>query len=170
MTEPAAIPGYTIAGVALRGVVSAVPEQRVTNEHFESDFSADDIRDVIKMIGVEARHWTADGQTTADLCRGAAARLLARLAWDPASVDALIFVSQTPNQRLPATACELHGELGLSPHCQAFDVGMGCSGYAYGLWLGSALIAAGCRRVLLLAGDTSSRMIDPKDRGTALLF
>ncbi len=96
--------------------------------------------------------------------------MLERLDWAADSVDALIFVSQTPNQRLPATACELHGALGLATGCQAFDVGMGCSGYVYGLWLASALITAGCRRVLLLAGDTVSRMIDPADRGTALLF
>jgi 3-oxoacyl-[acyl-carrier-protein] synthase-3 len=170
MSETAAKPGYSIGGVALRGVVSCVPKRRVTNDHFRATFSDDDINDVIKMIGVEARHWVEGDQTTADLCRAAARRLLERLDWDPASVDALIFVSQTPNQRLPATSCELHADLGLSPNCQAFDVGLGCSGYTYGLWLSAALINAGCRRVLLLAGETSSRMIDPADRGTALLF
>jgi 3-oxoacyl-[acyl-carrier-protein] synthase-3 len=163
-------PGYSVPGVALRGVVSALPARRVTNEHFKADFSDDDINDVIKMIGVEARHWVAEGQTSSDLCLAATQRLLARLDWAADSIDALIHVSQTPNQRLPATACELHGALGLSPNCQAFDVGLGCSGYVYGLWMASALINAGCRRVLLLAGDSSSRMIDPKDRGTALLF
>jgi 3-oxoacyl-[acyl-carrier-protein] synthase-3 len=171
MAEAAADkPGYSVPGVALRGVVSALPARRVTNEHFRASFSDGDINDVVKMIGVEARHWVAEGQTTADLCQAAASRLLERLDWAPSSLDALIFVSQTPNQRLPATACELHGALGLSPACQAFDVGLGCSGYVYGLWLASTLILAGCRRVLLLAGDTSSRMVDPADRGTALLF
>jgi 3-oxoacyl-[acyl-carrier-protein] synthase-3 len=166
----AATPGYTVAGVALRGVVSALPARRVTNAHFRATFAQGDIDDVVKMLGVEARHWASEMQTTADLCQAAATRLLERLGWEPASLDALIFVSQTPNQRLPATACDLHGALDLAPHCQAFDVGLGCSGYAYGLWLSAALIAAGCRRVLLLAGDTSSRMVNPADRGTALLF
>ncbi|HEY3696242.1 ketoacyl-ACP synthase III [Phenylobacterium sp.] len=163
-------PGYSVAGAALRGVVSALPARRVTNEHFRSAFAQNDIDDVVKMLGVEARHWVSQTQTTGDLCQAAASRLLERLGWDAASLDALIFVSQTPNQRLPATACELHGALGLAPRCLAFDVGMGCSGYVYGLWLAAAMISAGCRRVLLLAGDTSSRMIDPRDRGTALLF
>jgi 3-oxoacyl-[acyl-carrier-protein] synthase-3 len=58
----------------------------------------------------------------------------------------------------------------LASHCQAFDVSLGCSGYVYGIWLAATLLTAGCRRVLLLAGDTISRTLDPSDRGTALLF
>ena len=157
-------------GVRLAGVVSAVPSVKLDNAHFAARFGDDAVRDVTKMIGVETRYWAAPGQTTADLCEAAAARLLARLAWSPDTVDALIFVSQTPDQRLPATACVLQARLGLSRHCQAFDVGLGCSGYVYGLWLASTLINAGLSRVLLLAGETSSRLIDPDDRGTALLF
>lgn len=122
------------------------------------------------MTGVETRYFVGTGQTAGDLCLGAAKRLLDRLHWQPGSVSAIIFVSQTPDQRLPATACRLHGALGLSPTCQAFDVSLGCSGYVYGVWLAAALINAGCGRILLLAGDTSSRMVDPADRSTALLF
>ena len=168
---PAARPaGYAVPNVALRGVVCAVPERVVANDAFFTRFGEESVRDVVKMIGVETRHWVAEGGTTSDLCLAAARRLLERLDWAAASIDALIFVSQTPDQRLPATACVLQGELGLSTRCLAFDVGLGCSGYVYGLWLASAMISAGCRRVLLLAGDTSSRMVDPADRGTALLF
>ena len=167
---PARPAGYAVPEVALRGVVCAVPPREVTNEAFFERFGEDAVREVIKMIGVERRFWVAEGGTSSDLCLAAARRLLDRLGWAPDSVDALIFVSQTPDQRLPATACVLQGRLGLSTRCQAFDVSLGCSGYVYGLWLASALISAGCGRVLLLAGDVSSRMIDPADRGTALLF
>ena len=169
-SQAAATPGFTLSGVRLRGVVSAVPERRLENADFVERFGADAVRDVTKMIGVQTRYWVPPGQTTSDLCHSAAQRLLARLDWAAENVNALIFVSQTPDQRLPATACVLHGRLGLARHCQAFDVGLGCSGYVYGLWLASTLIAAGCDRVLLLAGETSSRLIDPDDRGTALLF
>lgn len=122
------------------------------------------------MTGVETRYYAASNQTAGDLCLSAARLLLVRMDWRENTIDALIFVSQTPDQRLPATACALHGNLSLGPHCQAFDVSLGCSGYVYGLWLAAALITAGCRRVLVLAGDTSSRLVDPMDRTTALLF
>ncbi len=163
-------PRFALPGVRLRGVVSVLPERRLDNADFAARFGEDAVQSVTKMIGVETRYWVRPGQTTSDLCLVAAQRLLERLQWAPESVDALIFVSQTPDQRLPATACVLHSKLGLASHCQAFDVGLGCSGYVYGYWLASTLIAAGCGRVLLMAGETSSLLVDPDDRGTALLF
>ena len=163
-------PGYALPAVRMRGVVSVTPERRLTNADFVERLGEDVVRDVTKMVGVETRYWVPPGQTTSDLCLIAGERLLKQLDWAPDSVDALIFVSQTPDQRLPATACVLHSRLGLAPHCQAFDVGLGCSGYVYGLWLASTLITAGCARVLLMAGETSSLLIDPDERGTALLF
>ncbi len=162
--------GYRIEGVRLAGVVSTVPARRLENQAFEDRLGEAAVADVAKMTGVQTRYWVEPGQTTADLCQAAAERLIERLAWDRASIDGVIFVSQTPDHALPASACLLHGKLGLSPHAQAFDVGMGCSGYVYGLWLASCLLQAGLKRVLLLAGDTISPLLDPDDRATAVLF
>ena len=112
-----------------------------------------------------------DGMCTSDLCFAAADRLLSDLGWPRDSVDALIFVSQTPDYRLPATACTLQQRLRLSKRCAAFDIGLGCSGHVYGLWVASSLIAAGgAKRALLLTGDTSTYFCSPLDRSVALLF
>jgi 3-oxoacyl-[acyl-carrier-protein] synthase-3 len=160
----------SVKGVTIQGISCAIPRKQIDNQSFLERFDEKTITDVAKLTGVLTRHIAEPGQTAGDLCFAAAERLLADLQWTPDSVDALIFVSQTPDQRMPATACILHGRLGLSTECQAFDVGLGCSGYVYGTWLVAALMAAGLRRVLLLAGDTSSQMLDPDDRGTAMLF
>ena len=178
MTTAAATPaegrsrrgGYVLSGVALRGVICAVPGAPVANSVIAQTLGDQAVADVVKMVGVETRHWAAPDQTSADLCAAAAERVLEKLQWEPDSVDALIFVTQTPDHPLPASACLLHGRLGLATDCQAFDVNLGCSGYVYGLWLAASLIQSGCRRVLLLAGETSSRLVDPSDRGTAVLF
>src|SRR5690606_5185868 len=86
------------------------------------------------------------------------------------SIDLLIFVSQTPDHIAPATACILQGRLGLSKSCAAFDVNLGCSGYVYGLWMASSLLAAGGgKRALLLCGDTARKQ-SPEDRSVAMLF
>lgn len=168
--NPEDAPALSVSGVVLRGVTCALPKRCVGNDEFAGRWGEAAVAEVTAMTGVTTRYWSDPMQTAGDLCLAAAERLLERLNWARGSVDALIFVTQTPDQRMPATACSLHGRLGLAPHCQAFDVGLGCSGYVYGVWLAAAMIAAGCRRVLLLAGDTSSRFLDPSDRSTALLF
>lgn len=162
--------GATISGARIAGVVACVPPLRVTNEHFADQFG-DGVAEVTKMTGVEQRYWVEDGVTTSDLCQAAGERLLAGLGWEADSVDALIFISQTPDYRLPATATSLQARMGLRPGVIAFDVNLGCSAYPYGLWLAMMMVSSGAaRRVLLAVGDTSSRVVDPTDRATALLF
>lgn len=159
-----------ISGARIAGLVSCVPTEVVTNERFRERFG-EKADEIAKMTGVNERRWTARTQTTADLCEAAANRLLEGLGWSPESVDGLIFVSQTPDYRLPATGCALHGRLGLKSGAIAFDVNLGCSGYPYGLWLAMMTIQAGAaRRMLLAVGDTISKTVDEEDRATAMLF
>ena len=160
-----------VTGAGIAGVVSCLPERQVSNAQFEVQFGESAVKDVVKMIGVENRYWTDDETSTRDLCLKASQHLLQQLDWLPATVDALIFVSQTPDYRLPATACALQADLGLPSACIAFDVNLGCSGYPYALWLGMTMVQTGAaRRVLLAVGDTISKIVDPTDRSTALLF
>ena len=70
----------------------------------------------------------------------------------------LVFVTQTSDYGIPATACVLQNRLGLSKSCLAFDVNLGCSGFTYGMTiLGSLLMSTQSKYGLLLAGDTSAR-------------
>lgn len=157
-------------GARIAGVVSCVPPREVGNDYFTERFG-DKVEEVVKMTGVRSRRWIEPGVTTSDLCQRAGLHLLEGLGWEPASIDALIFVSQTPDYRLPATACSLQHRMQLRAGIVAFDVSLGCSGYPYGLWLAAMMIQTGAvRRVLLAVGDTSSIMMDDDDRGTALLF
>ena len=161
----------TVTGVRLAGVSSAVPDQIRTVADEAETFGAADVARIADSIGVARRHVAYGGICASDLCFAAADRLLDDLGWARDSVDALIFVSQTPDYTLPATACVLQDRLRLSKQCAAFDVGLGCSGHVYGLWIASSLIAAGgAGRALVLAGDTGTRFCSPLDRSVALLF
>jgi 3-oxoacyl-[acyl-carrier-protein] synthase-3 len=158
-------------GARIAGIVSCVPAKELTNDFFRESFGHDKVDDVVKMIGVQTRRWTDANTSTADLCRTAARRLLDQLGWEASSVDAVLFVSQTPDYRLPATACSLQADLGISANCIAFDINLGCSGYPYALWLGMTMVQTGAaRRVLLAVGDSISKIVDPADRATAMLF
>lgn len=104
------------------------------------EFSDEEIRKVTGMAGVASRRLAGDAVCSSDLCVAAALRALDRLGWKPNSIDALILVTQTPDYFLPSTACVVHHRLGLADHCAAFDVGLGCSGYPYGMWLAAMML------------------------------
>ncbi len=160
-----------VAGAAISGIVSCLPENHIINSHFHPQFGATAVKDVVKMIGVEGRYWADENITTRDLCSKAGIHLLQKLNWQPDSVDALIFVSQTPDYRLPASACALQSDFKLPSACITFDVNLGCSGYPYAIWLAMTMVRTGsARRVLLAVGDTVSKIVDPTDRSTAMLF
>lgn len=160
----------TISGVRVAGIASAVPAKRVGVEEGVRTFGEEALK-IGEATGIRARRVADKATCTSDLCFVSAQRLLQSLEWDPQSVGALVFVSQTPDYLLPATSCILQARLNLPKTCVAFDVNLGCSGYVYGLWIASSLMrASGLKRVLLLAGDTMTRLVSPDDRSTALIF
>jgi 3-oxoacyl-[acyl-carrier-protein] synthase III len=160
-----------ISGVRIAGIAAAVPEGEATRIDDVRVFGEEDARRIFKNTGVKRRRVTHNGLCTSDLCLAAAERLLATLDWGKESIDALVFVSQSPDYLCPATACVLQHRLGLPSSCAAFDVNLGCSGYVYGLFvLGSFFAGGGFRRALLLVGDTASRTSAPLDRSVAPLF
>jgi 3-oxoacyl-[acyl-carrier-protein] synthase-3 len=151
----------------LRGVASAVPARREGEAELAAAFGERDARRLIKGTGIRERR-ISRGLCTSDLCHTAAQKLLQDLDWDPSSIDHLVFVTQSADHKFPASACILQQRLGLSTHCSAFDVNLGCSGYTYGLWIASKLLEPG-QRALFLAGDAGVS-ISPTDRSAIPLF
>jgi 3-oxoacyl-[acyl-carrier-protein] synthase-3 len=160
----------TVKGVAIKGIASAVPQGVQGEEDLARRFGAEDARNLAKSTGVLTRRIARPDQCCSDLCFAAANLLFESLDWNRQSVDALVYVSQSTDHPLPSTACILQNRLGLPKTCAAFDVGLGCSGFVYGLWIASGLISSGCNRVLLLSGETPSRGISPFDRTVLPLF
>jgi 3-oxoacyl-[acyl-carrier-protein] synthase III len=160
-----------IDGLRIAGISTCLPPKVVDNLDPALGFDPVEVRKVVSLAGIRQRHVVEPGVTSGDLCFQAARDLLAALKWDPASVSALIFVSQSPDHWLPSTSCLLQHRLGLGTDCAAFDVGLGCSGYPYGLYLAATMLkAGGHRRVLMLTGETPSRFVSREDHTTSLLF
>ncbi len=156
---------------SIRAVTSCVPSRCFDNLSESTAFAPEEVDKIVKLAGVKTRHMADDSECSSDLCVAAAQDVLHSLQWAPSSVDALIMVTQTPDYFLPSTACLVQRRLGLSDTCAAFDVGLGCSGYPYGLWLAAMMLQGnGFRRVLLLHGETPTRFCDKSDRTVALLF
>ena len=95
-----------IANVAIRGIACAVPADKRDNLLFVERFGEEQMSKFEKMVGVKERRFSRDCETTADLSYASAVRLKDNGLFSSDNVDAILFVCQTPNRVLPATACE----------------------------------------------------------------
>lgn len=161
----------TVSNVIVGGMACAVPRRYLDNSNFAQAFGQEQMSKFEKMVGVIERRIAGDAESTADLAYRAANRLKERGCWQGDDVDAVVFVSQTPNHILPATACGLQERLSIKKGCLAFDVNLGCSGFVYGVFVASSLLQMqGVGTVLLLGGDTISKLTSPDDASAAPLF
>lgn len=161
---------FTFANTRIAGISACVPENVFDNNSYDL-IDEKERRTLIKTIGVEKKRFVSKGMLSSDLCYHAAVKLIEELKWDREEIDLLVFVSQTRDYLMPATACILQDRLKLSKNCLAFDVDMGCSGYIYGLSVISGLMSSGqLRKALLLTGEIPSPNISYKDKSTFPLF
>jgi len=161
---------FTINNVKIAGMAAAVPAKVVSNLDYKW-ISVKERQQIVKTIGVESRHIADKNQTTSDLCFAAASKLLEDLGWRRDDISGLVFVSQSMDYIIPANSPQLQDRLGLPKTCMAFDIGLGCSGFVYGLSvIGSLMSQTGMKKALLMAGDLSNVTSSYRDKSTYPLF
>ncbi|MFN7096471.1 MAG: ketoacyl-ACP synthase III [Gammaproteobacteria bacterium] len=162
---------HKISGLNVKGISVVIPQNRLFMSDFYGKYGENEIKRIVMSTGIESVHIANKVTTTLNLCEKAALNLFEDLGIGVDSIDGIIFVSQTPDYKMPATSCILQHRLGLKKEVVAFDINYGCSGYIYGLYQASMLLSAGgCNRVLLCAGDTISRNLNPDDYKVRLIF
>ena len=152
----------------ITGWGSAVPEDRLTNADLAARVETTD-EWILDRTGIRERRVAGRGETTASLATSAGAAAIKSAGLHPDAIDLLIVATATPEQPIPHTGAFVSDGLGL--HCGSFDMNVGCAGFIYGLVTGAALLQAGnLGHVLVIGAETLSRIIDPHDRGTCILF
>jgi len=161
---------FSVNNIAIKGISCCVPKN--TERNIDLDIlTQEEIQKFIDATGVEERRIVTKEICTSDLCCEAAEKLIKDLNWQKEEIEILVFVSQTADYILPVSAAILQDRLGLSTNCIAFDVPLGCSGYVYGISIiASMMKATGIKKGLLLAGDTSSKLLSKSDKSTIPLF
>jgi 3-oxoacyl-[acyl-carrier-protein] synthase-3 len=160
-----------LSGIKIKGIAGAVPSQKRQTSDFYEAFGEIQVNKFEKMAGIKERRISRPEQTASDLGYKAAEALLAKHPGISAEIGALLFVSQTPDYRLPSTACVLHKRLGFREDCIAFDVNLGCSAYVYGIQILSSLMSSfDFQYGLLVVADTFTKCVSPVDRTSAMLF
>lgn len=158
-------------GVGITAMAGAVPSTVIENYKYTQFFPEDQVREVVDKVGIFERRFADSNTCSSDLCYAAAEQLFADNQINREDIDLLVFVSQTPDYRMPATSILLQHRLGLPSTTIAFDVNLGCSGFLYGLSIVySFMEKSGLKRALLLDGETRSKVYSPKDRRSAFLF
>jgi 3-oxoacyl-[acyl-carrier-protein] synthase-3 len=156
----------------IKAISVYLPETIMTNEHLAEMYPDwKTLKKSSKLTGVYSRHKVSENESTSDIAIGAAKQLFEEHQIDKGIIDFVLLCTQSEDYFLPATACIIQDKLGLSTSCGALDVKLGCSGYVYGLSLAKGLIAGGiARNVLLLTGDTVSKLANMIDRANMALF
>ena len=148
----------TFNNIEISALATAVPTKWTPIEEFDTHANLNEIKSFKKSVGVEGHYDAAERQTASDFAYVAAKAVLKHKKVQSKNVGLLVFVTQTPDYFVPATACVLHKRLKLSESCMAFDVNQGCSGMVYGLNIVSALMAnSSVDNALLLLGDTMGK-------------
>lgn len=142
---------------------ACVPSKIIYNKDLGYLIPEEEIEKTIQSIGVVERRIADEGVCASDLCYKAAKQLMEDSGVDPKSIDVLLFMSQTADYRIPATAPILQHRLGLSNDTLCMDLSLGCSGYVFALSTAYAYANMGLR-VLLLDGETFSKIVNKRDK------
>ena len=144
---------------------ACVPKGVFYNKDLGYLIPEEEIQKTIDSIGVRERRIADADVCASDLAYKAAVRLMEDNNIDPASIDVLLFMSQTADYRIPATAPVLQDRLGLSIDTLAMDLSLGCSGYVFALSTAYAYASLpDVKRVLLLDGETFSKIVNRNDK------
>ena len=161
----------TIKHVSIRGIAACVPPKVEEVKSLPFYTNEEEAEDVIATTGVERKHIVSDGITGSDLCLKAAEKLIAELSWELDSIDAIGYVTQTPDYTSPPTVFIMHDKLNLSEDCMAIDINHGCPGWVVGLNAMASLVSHGTvKRALLLDGDNITSTQYALDRESRPLF
>ena len=146
---------------------TAVPDGRVTNADLEARLDTSD-EWIVERTGIRERRVAGPDESTATLATEAATQAIKRAGLVPADIDLMIIATVTPEQPIPHTGAFVGDTLGLQ--CGSFDMNAACAGFVYELVVGTSMLGMGYDHVLLVGAETLSRIIDPEDRTTTVLF
>ncbi len=155
--------------VGIIGVGSYVPEKILTNKDLEKIVETSD-EWIVERTGIKERRIAEADIATSDLGARAAEKALLDAGISADEIDLIIVATATPDMLFPSTACLVQDKIKASK-AAAFDLSAGCSGFAYGLSVGSQFIQTGLyKKILVIGAEALSKILDWTDRNTCVLF
>lgn len=157
--------------VGIRALSATVPKNIVETKSLTEYFPIEAIEKFVETTGVRQRRFADTDICASDLCYKSACHVIEETGISKEDISVLIFVSQTPDYKIPGTSIILQHRLGLNKSTIVYDVNMSCSGFIHGLLMGFTFLQIpSIKNVLLLVGDTLSKVTSRKDKSTGLLL
>ncbi|WP_035099711.1 ketoacyl-ACP synthase III [Aneurinibacillus terranovensis] len=146
-----------------------VPQRTLTNADLEKMVDTND-EWIVRRTGIRERRISQPEEFTTDLCVAAIENLIERYNKSVKDVDLIIVSTTTPDYVFPSVASQIQARLGIE-NAGALDLNATCAGFVYGLHLANGVVTAGLnKKVLVLGGETLSKVTDYSDRTTCILF
>lgn len=147
---------HEFQGVRISALAAAVPDHHERIMSYAEQYPEWELEKFCKSTGIQERYYSVGvGTTAADLCVAAAEAVFQQKGIDRKSIDGLILLTQTPDYMVPPTSCVVQHRLGLEDCGLVYDSNIGCTGFPFGIQMACADLMAGCKRVLLLVGDST---------------
>lgn len=162
---------FKFQNISIKGIYTSTSSNKKSIEELGESLGLDE-NEIVKFkltTGVN-QVYRSSNLTTSDYCVDSALNLMNDLDWNPQDIDVLIFVTQTPDYILPKTSAIIQHRLGLRENVFTLDINDGCSGFIYGLITAYSLCNEKHKNVLLLMGETPSKLVGLKDKSSNLLF
>ena len=155
---------------AITGIDVFIPEYRLTNEELSTMVDTSD-EWIMQRVGIkERRILKGEAMGTSHMMSEAAKKLLAKTNTSPDDIELVIAATNTPDMLFPATACIVSDKLGIT-NAWGFDLLAACSGFLFALETASKFIESGqYKKILLLASEKMSSIVNYNDRNTCPLF
>ncbi len=155
----------------LSSIATALGSAELTNESLVEGFPGKNAQAILQRTGIESRRRLGAEESVLTLGVAAARKLLDQEGLTLADVDAVICCTTTPLTIMPSTACLILNALDPNREIPAHDIFAACTGYLYALAAAFDYTRTFPEaRVLVVTTETISRVIDPTDFGTAILF
>lgn len=139
-----------------------------------SELTAPEVFDhwAVQVTGIRERRVLDpdDSRSSEWMCAEAGRKALEDAGMEAGELDMLFVACLTESEIVPNAACTV-GALMEIPTTPGFVLNAACAGFLYALAAGHAFLASGAaRNVLVVSGDSLTRIVDYGDPKTAVLF
>lgn len=143
-----------------------VPEKIVTNDDLSTFLDTND-EWITQRVGIKQRY-VCTHETAADLAIQAAKNALENSGVTADELDLIIGATVSGETICPSIACYV--QAGIGAKCPAYDINAACSAFLFELETAAGFFARGFKKILVVGAERMSRIIDWKDRSTAVIF